>query len=337
MDDCTVSTLHESKNEYVSRLLNILTPFLMEGYTSMLKESIALCSKTHEPEKYLMTFQNFISRVPKWNNEMVQSECDRIVAKSGCTYLDDLITCVHITHLKLLTASRAGQKQKKIDISIPKLNVFIHNAYINVARKLYKSVYLFEVNIQPLQIQKNNCAVETVIQACILTTIRDSIPIEEILNAYLNESTEEETVESIKEEIIYNDIESPEPEPEPELKRELNLKPVQEQKLQITQNADIPMKTEDIVKNVYADNSPIVEDDISVKFTNIDEFVSSSLINPSNDSAYDSEPDSDGENLIQSAPIMVDDKTDDDGEKLVISSKPVPKENSMSFSELPEL
>jgi hypothetical protein len=293
----------------------------------MLKESIVLCSNAHEPEKYLMTFQNFISRVPKWNNEMVQSECDRIVAKSGCNYLEDLITCVHITHLKLLTASRVGQNQKKIDISIPKLNVFIHNAYINVARKLYKSVYLFEVNIQPLQIQKNNRAAEMVIQECILTTIRDSIPIEEILNAYLNESTEEEAVESIKEEIIYNDIEPP--------KLETELVP--DKKLEITQTGNhIPTK-EPPVENIYADNSSNAVNDISVKFTNIDEFVSPSLTNQLNDSAYDSEPDTDVDDSIQSLKPNIDVDNEEDCEKLVISSNPVPKEKIMTFSELPEL
>ena len=35
------------------------------------------------------------------------------------------------------------------------LDEFIHKTYINVARKIYKNVYLFEINIQPLQVQKN--------------------------------------------------------------------------------------------------------------------------------------------------------------------------------------
>lgn len=74
--------------------------------------------------------------------------------KSGCSYLEDLVTCVHIIQLKVLTAMRVGQKQKKIDINIPKLDDFIHKAYINVARKVYKNVYLFELGIPPLQTQK---------------------------------------------------------------------------------------------------------------------------------------------------------------------------------------
>ena len=93
-------------------------------------------------------------------------------------------------------------KTEKIDITIPKLNEFIHNVYIHTARKLYKSIYLFELNIPPLQKQKYNREFEILIQESILNAIRDSIPIESILRAYMDESIEEQVTEEIKEEVI---------------------------------------------------------------------------------------------------------------------------------------
>jgi hypothetical protein len=146
-----------------------------------------------------MTFQNFISRIPKWNPAIIENEKKRICDKSGCTYLDDLITCVHIIQLKLLTAVRAGTKQKKVDIQIPKFEDFIHKVYIHVARKIYKNVYLFEANLPPLQIQKNHRELEVIIQECILNAVRESIPIDMILRAYLDETTEDDVIEEIKE------------------------------------------------------------------------------------------------------------------------------------------
>jgi hypothetical protein len=91
-----------------------------------------------------------------------------------------------------LTCIRVGNKQKKIDISIPKLDNFIHRAYIQVARKIYSNVYLFEKKISDLQVQKNNRELEIIVQECILTTIRESIPTEAIIRAYMDESVEEE-------------------------------------------------------------------------------------------------------------------------------------------------
>jgi len=209
MDDFNVSSLHESKNEWGSRLVTILTPLIIDGYKSILEEAIKLCKENNEQEKYLMTFQNFISRVPKWNQQIIEVERKRICEKSGCNYLEDLVTCVHIIQLKILTAMRVGQKQKKIDISIPKLDDFIHKTYINVARKVYKNVYLFEINVAPLQTQKNHRELEIIVQECILSTLRESIPVEAILKAYMDETIEEDVVEEIKEQIIEEPITVP--------------------------------------------------------------------------------------------------------------------------------
>ena len=209
MDDFNVSALHESKNEWGSRLVTLLTPLIIDGYKSILDESIKLCKENNENDKYLMTFQNLISRIPKWNDQIIETERKRICEKSGCNYLEDLVTCVHIIQLKVLTAMRVGQKQKKIDINVPKLDDFIHKTYINVARKVYKNVYLFEVGIQPLQIQKNHRELEIIIQECILNTLRESIPVEAILKAYMEETIEEDVVEEVKEEIIHENIKQP--------------------------------------------------------------------------------------------------------------------------------
>jgi hypothetical protein len=148
-----------------------------------------------------MTFQNLLARVPKWNNEIVEEERKRIIERSGCNYLEDLITCVHIIQLKVLTCIRVGNKQKKIDISVPKLDSFIHKVYINAARKIYSNIYLFERNVTPLLTQKNNRELEIIIQECILLAIRESIPTEAIIRAYMDESMEQE------EEIIIENIE----------------------------------------------------------------------------------------------------------------------------------
>ena len=208
MDDFNISTLHESRNEWSARLISILTPLIIDGYKSILDEAVKLCKENNEMEKYLMTFQNFITRVPKWNQTIIETEKKRICDKSGCAYLEDLITCVHIIQLKILTVMRVGQKQKKIDINIPKLDDFIHKVYIHVARKIYKNVYLFELNVSPLQVQKHNRELEIIVQECILNSLRESVPVEAILKAYMDETMEEDVVEEVKEEYIQEPVKS---------------------------------------------------------------------------------------------------------------------------------
>jgi hypothetical protein len=187
-----------------------------------------MCVDTDEVGKYLMTFQNLLSKVHQWNSVIVEEERRRIIERSGCNYLEDLITCVHIIQLKVLTCIRVGNKQKKIDISIPKLDHFIHKVYIHVARKVYTNVYLFEKNVNPLQTQKNARELETIVQECILTAIRESIPTEAIIRAYMDESVEQEEeifIENVKEPVVDTPVES-ESEEKKEEKKEEETPPV---------------------------------------------------------------------------------------------------------------
>ena len=207
MDDFNITSLHDSKNEWCVRLINVLTPLVIEGIQSIFKEACTLCETNDEDEKYLMTFQNLISRIPKWNQVLVKEETERIKTKSNCAYLEDLISCVHIIQLKTLACVRVGKEQKKIDIAIPSLDDFIHKTYINIARKLYTNVYLFEKNVPGLEKQKLNREFEIVVKECIMNTIRDNIPVEGLLRAYIDETEETDVTE--KEEITSEVIQQP--------------------------------------------------------------------------------------------------------------------------------
>ena len=165
-----------------------------------------------------------------------------------------------------MTCIRVGNKQKKIDISIPKLDSFIHKVYIHVARKTYSNVYLFDKNVTPLQYQKNTREIENIIQECILIAIRESIPTEAIIRAYMDESVEQE------EEVIIEKIEDEEPEPVAE--KPGQTKPAE---TSITNEEDIPavvpaiqnINNEAVVTKLSFNNLDDVLDDTN-KITKID-------------------------------------------------------------------
>jgi len=219
MDDFDSGILTQAQNEYASRLVTILCPLVLEGIRSIYTEAVTLCKENDEDGKYLMTFQNFLSRIIKWNQAIITDESKRIVQKSGCNYLEDLLTCVHIAQLKILTSVRVGQKQKKIDIDIPKLDGFIHKVYIFLARKIYKNVYLYEKQITPLQFQKNMREAEIMCKESILEVIRESIPVEKILRAYIDETVDEEIIEETKE-ILTEDVSDNTIEPDTTITKE---------------------------------------------------------------------------------------------------------------------
>lgn len=250
MDDFQPSNLYQSRDELCARLVGILTPLIIEGIKSIFNESVKMCLDNQEIDKYLMHFQNLISHIPKWNGNTIEMERKRIIERSGCHYLEELITCVHIIHLKVLTCIRVGNKQKKIDISIPKLDNFLHKVYINVARKTYTNVYLFERGITPLQIQKNNREFEIIVQECILSSIRESIPTEEIIRAYTDESVE------IEEEVIVENIVDPDEQEGKEGEPMTNDIKENEQDILKTLEEEAPPSIVPAVSNI--DNTPVI-------------------------------------------------------------------------------
>ena len=267
MDDYSISSLQESRNEWCARLINILAPLVVEGIKSIYDESWKLCKENDETDKYLMTFQNFLARIPKWNASIVEQETSRIVEKSNCGYLTDLISCVHIIQLKSLTCMRVGNKQKKVDISVPSLNDFIHKVYINAARKIYTNIYLFETNISPLQIQKHRRELELIVREEILNTIRDNVPVENILKVYLDESIEDDVQVEEKEEII-----STEP-----IVDDAKIEAEAESEDPVVSNDTESIDNEDTNNKIPPEIEPLVHEEVtseSIQFNDVDEAIS---------------------------------------------------------------
>ena len=267
MDDFVVSNLHESRNEWCSRLVSIFTPLVIEGIKSVFNESWKICIDNDEINKYLMTFQNLLSRIPKWNNNIIEEERKRIIERSGCDYLEDLITCVHIIQLKILTCIRVGNKQKKIDISIPDVNTFVHKVYVQVARKIYSNVYLFEKNVSPLQNQMNNRELEKIVQECIMLAIRESIPTEAIIKAYMDEGVEHD------EQVFIEDVEEESEEKKEETSTENNTDTINEETKEEKEEETIPeivpaiqdLNQEEVTtKLTFNDMDSVLEDDNKV-------------------------------------------------------------------------
>ena len=197
MDDYNVPVLVDAKTEYTQQLINILKPHLYEGIQSIYKDAFDLCKENNDSDKVLMTFQNLLSHVPKWSQEIIENEYTRIVDQSNCDWLEDLVTAVFVSHTKILTAIRIGKKHKKINLKVPKIDHFIHKVYIQVAREFWKTPFLFDEGISTTEYQRNMKYSEDLICSCINETIRQQLPVKHILKEYLGNDYEDEEEEFI--------------------------------------------------------------------------------------------------------------------------------------------
>jgi hypothetical protein len=182
--------LVETKQEYTTQLINILTPLIFEGLTSIYSEVLSISV----PENILKNFQCFLQRIPKWNNDMIKRETSRIMnSTKSFSWLEDLIKATLKANIVVLTYNPSFKNQVKVDSSLYqniKIEDFIHKVYIECARELWNNPYLFYHLYQPIELKRNQRDTIILIKDCIKEAIRKLLPVKHILHIYLGEDVE---------------------------------------------------------------------------------------------------------------------------------------------------
>jgi hypothetical protein len=175
--------LLEVKQEYTKQLSNLLVPVIYEGLISIYTEA----KKTNKDSPMKM-FQILLARIPNWNQNIINGEYQRIVQKTQCDWINDLITAVFISHAKILSSIKTKKKSKTLNLKIPNGDYFIHKAYIECARQFWKNPYLFYDDVtmvNTIDYQRNMREVELIIEQAIQESVRKLLPVKNILQQYI--------------------------------------------------------------------------------------------------------------------------------------------------------
>ena len=176
--------LVETKKEYTKSLCLVLQPQILKGIRSIYLDAQRLSKRTNT----LRTFQKLLENIPKWDRTTLTVECERIAHSSNCSYLNELITAVFVCYTKVLTAVQVGEKRASVDLDIPSTETFVHKCYIEAARRFWREPYLLSANVTTLEYQKNLRYCERVINESIDETIRGLLPIQHIMQQYLQDT-----------------------------------------------------------------------------------------------------------------------------------------------------
>ena len=194
-----LDVLVEAKNDYTTQLKDILVGPIYQGFLTIYKDAKTKCEKNRTLDQRLRKFQDYVSRIPKWTKDELVTECQRIIKLSKCDWIDYLITAVFVTHAKIRAAVKDDNiAYNNVMLNVPKLNLFLHNCYIECARKMWKNAYLFDdVNITDSEYQRNIRDIETLLKESIDINIRQSLPVKDLLREYLGDKLRIETPDEI--------------------------------------------------------------------------------------------------------------------------------------------
>ena len=197
------------KQSLRENLARTLVPHVADGLWSVYDSAKSACERNKQPEKTLQTFQNLLTRIPQWTDEILTTEVQRILTASKCDYIEDLLLGVFVSYIRAFAAlQQADATHVQIDFDRPSLNVFLHGFYKLAARKSWSNAYLFNtIGVKSEQQARNRRDIETILETTLSETIDSFIPWRDISKAYFQARAP-------------SSAPAPEPEPEPEPEEE---------------------------------------------------------------------------------------------------------------------
>jgi hypothetical protein len=190
--DSSAAIYSEAKSEYTGQLVFNFQPTLLRFFLDRFTEVKGLPTVTSKAKSALSAFQDSLSQIPEWNLDKVHSETSRLLEAIQCDYIEDLITAVFIAHTKILSAIRLHSKpRRKINITVPKADHFMHRTMSECSRFLWSNVYLFDDMVSSVDRQKNMNEVNRLLENGILQAIRNLLPVKSILRDSLQEDDSE--------------------------------------------------------------------------------------------------------------------------------------------------
>ena len=118
MEDHNIPVLVDAKAEYTMQLIQILLPHLYTSLNQIYQDAKEISKNDQDKPNTLMNFQNLLSNIPQWNQEIINGQYNLILTNSGCDYLEDLLTAIIVSHTKVLTAIKVGNMHKKINMAL---------------------------------------------------------------------------------------------------------------------------------------------------------------------------------------------------------------------------
>ena len=130
MEEGSLSVLVDAKTEYTKQLITVFKQCLYQGIKSVYMDAKEICNQDNRPTDVLMVFQDLLARIPKWSQDIINTEYQRTINVSKCDYIEDLLKVIYISHIKVLTIVHSAKTNKKITVKVPSGSHFMHLCYI---------------------------------------------------------------------------------------------------------------------------------------------------------------------------------------------------------------
>jgi hypothetical protein len=166
--------LIDAKREYVGQLTDVLAPYIVNSFQTM-----AAAAAQQHPRQSVKAFQLALRNIQAWNEHSIAQHTTEI--QNRYSFLGDLIAACFVSYVKILSSVKLHQQKPNIRLRLPSNEVFVHRVYIHAAREFYNA---------PSLLTASRDAKVGIVRSSVEASVRDMLPIEDILKAYLGNTVD---------------------------------------------------------------------------------------------------------------------------------------------------
>jgi len=135
------------------------------------------------PTPSLLNFQHALKRVPNLTSSQVKTFVTNI--EKNCPFFNNLKSSIFVAYVKMISSAvkMKSSDSRKINVRPPSVDEFVHTCFTLSAHNFYENPYVMKEQDE----KKRDAEVESRVRYCIEKAISDSIPMQEILNEYMND------------------------------------------------------------------------------------------------------------------------------------------------------
>lgn len=166
--------LIDAKREYVGQLTDVLAPYVINHITAL------YVAAQRQSRAATVTFQRALREIPVWNANTIQQHTAEV--QNRYSFLGDLIAACFVAYVKILSSVKLHQQKPNIRLRLPANDTFVHKVYIHTAREFYA--------VPTMIATADRASKVAVVRTAVEASVRDMLPIEDILKAYLGNTVD---------------------------------------------------------------------------------------------------------------------------------------------------
>lgn len=184
-----LNTVADAKEEWMCQLVDLVGPKLIGCFQRIAECAPRVARKQNMPAIECLIC--LLKEVPKWNVGIIQDQVREMFREEEEKTVYDVLKACYVATTVVMASIRTQGDGKELQITVPKVDMFVHECCKSFAERLLTTDPLLIVK-QPQQVNARDRAykrdqLDRIGNKCVRSTLRRMLPIKQMMKSYLDD------------------------------------------------------------------------------------------------------------------------------------------------------